>query len=176
VRSVQCLENQDCWNFVEQNEWVTRLFQEALRNSERRKSGDARRLVKKPAVFVIDYNDGLKAAAFLLTGLVEDFTVAVELEGRAAPVSTLMKLQEGKPYHHFGCLVKNIEKMLETGRPPYPVERTMLTSGILDFALESRFRGYRRLDTPELAKVRYQTPDASHFCVKGWGPDGKRLD
>ena len=176
VRSVQCLENQDCWSFIEQNGWLKRLFEEALRRSDTRKSGDPRQLVKNPAVFLIDYNDGLKAAAFLLTGLVEDFTVAVDVEGRSAPVSTLMKLQEGRPHHHFGCLVKNIEKMFETGQPPYPVERTMLTSGILDFALESRLRGYRKLDTPELAKVRYQTPDASHFCVQGWGPDGKRID
>ena len=82
----------------------------------------------------------------------------------------------GRAHHHFGCLVKNIEMMFETGRAPYPVERTMLTSGILDFALESRIQGCKKLDTVELAKVRYQTPNASHFCTKGWGPDGKRLD
>ncbi|MEO8129573.1 MAG: hypothetical protein ABI822_20910, partial [Bryobacteraceae bacterium] len=81
----------------------------------------------------------------------------------------------GPPYHHFGCLVQKIDSMFQTGKPAYPVERTMLTSGILDFALESRFQGYRKLDTPELAKVRYQTPNASHFCHEGWGPDGKRL-
>ena len=52
----------------------------------------------------------------------------------------------------------------------------MFTSGILDFALESRIQGYKKLDTFELAKVRYQTPDASHFCTKGWHPDGKRMD
>jgi hypothetical protein len=132
--------------------------------------------VKEPAVFIVDYNDGLKGAAFLMTGLVEDFTVAIDVEGRSSPVSTLMNLQNGRPHHHFGCLVKNIEKMFETGEPPYPVERTLLTSGILDFALESRIRNYRKLDTPELAQVRYQTPDASHYCVKGWGADGKRLD
>jgi hypothetical protein len=132
--------------------------------------------VKKPAVFVLDYNDGLRAAAFLMTGLVEDFTVAVEVEGRAKPVSMLMYLQERRPHHHFGCLVKNIEMMFETGKAPYPVERTMFTSGILDFALESRIQGYKQLDTSELAKVRYQTPDASHFCTKGWRPDGKRMD
>ena len=67
----------------------------------------------------------------------------------------LMYLQERRPHHHFGCLVKNIELMFETGEAPYPVERTMLTSGILDFALESRIRGYQKLDTPELAKVHY---------------------
>jgi hypothetical protein len=107
---------------------------------------------------------------------VQDFTVAIDVEGQAEPVSTLMNLQNGRPHHHFGCLVQNIEKMFETGKPPYPVERTMLTSGILDFALESRIRGYTKPETPELARVRYQTPNASSFCTKGWDGAGKRLD
>lgn len=176
VRAVQCLEKQDCWRFIDENAWVKQLFETALTHSKTRKPGDPKQLVKDPAVFVVDYNDGLKGAAFLMTGLVEDFTVALDVEGQSKPVSTLMYLQERRPHHHFGCLVKNIEIMFETGRAPYPVERTMLTSGILDFGLESRIRGYRKLDTPELAQVRYQTPNASHFCTKGWGPDGKRLD
>lgn len=176
VRAVQCLEKQACWDFIANNGWVKRLFDAALARSNTRKAGDARALVNEPAVFVVDYVDGLRAAAFLLTGLVEDFTVAMDVDGQPAPVSTLMNLQPGRPYHHFGCLVKNIEILFETGRPPYPVERTMLTSGILDYALESRIQGYRKLETPELARVRYQTPNASHFCTKGWGADGKRLD
>jgi hypothetical protein len=176
VKAVQCLEHQDCWNFIEQNGWVKRLFEQALSHSNTRKPGNPKDLVKDPAVFIVDYNDGLKGAAFLLTGLLEDFTVAVDVEGRSAPVSTLMNLQNHRPHHHFGCLVKNIEILFETGHSPYPVERTLLTSGILDFALESRFQGYRKLSTPGLAEVRYQTPNASHFCTMGWGPDGKRLD
>lgn len=176
VRSVQCLQNQACWNFIEENGWVKKLFNTALARSNTRKSGAPRDLVKEPAVFIIDYNDGLKAAAFLMTGMVEDFTVAVDVEGQSTQVSTLMNLQNSRPHHHFGCLVKNIEKMFETGKPPYPVERTLMSGGILDFALESRFQGYKKLDTPQLAQVRYQTPDASHFCTTGWGPDGKRLD
>ncbi len=176
VRTVQCLEKQDCWNFIEQNGWAKKLIEVALTRSNTKKPGNPRDLVKEPTVFVIDYNDGLKAAAFLLTGLVEDFTVAIDVEGQSTPVSTLMNLQNGRPHHHFGCLVKNIEKLFETGKAPYPVERTMLTSGILDFALESRFQGYKKLGTPQLAQVRYQTPDASHFCTKGWDSNGKRLD
>lgn len=176
VRAVQCFENQACWDFLTRNSWASRLFDEAVRHSRTRKSGSPRDLVKAPAVFVIDYVDGLQAAAFLMTGLVEDFTVAVDVDGRAEPVSLLMFLQEGRPYHHFGCLVQKIEDMFQTGQAPYPVERTLLTSGMLDFALESRFRGYAKLDTPQLAQVRYRTPDRSHFCTKGWTPEGKRLD
>lgn len=175
VRSVQCLQNQDCWNFIEQNAWVKTLFEQAISHSNTRKPGNPKDLVKEPAVFVVDYVDGLKAAAFLLTGLLEDFTVAVDVEGQAAPVSTLMNLQNGRPHHHFGCLVMKIEEMFVTGKAPYPVERTLLTSGILDFALESRIQGYKKIDTPELAKVRYRAPESSHFCDKGWDASGKRV-
>lgn len=176
VRAVQCLQNEDCWNFIEKTAWTKKLFDAALSRSNTRKSGSPRDLVKEPSVFIIDYNDGLTAAAFLMTGMLEDFTVAIDVEGESSPVSTLMNLQNGRPHHHFGCLVKNIEKMFETGKPPYPVERTLLTSGILDFALESRIQGYKKLQTPELAQVRYQATKDSHFCTTGWGPDGKRLD
>jgi hypothetical protein len=73
-----------------------------------------------------------------------------------------------KPYHHhFGCLIKNIEKMYETGKAPYPVERTLLVSGILDFMLDSVIEKNRVVETPELS-VAYQTPNASHFCTEGW--------
>lgn len=176
VRAVQCLEGQDCWNFIDHNEWVKRLFDQAISHSETRVAGNMRDLVKKPAVFIIDYNDGLKAAAFLLTGLLQDFTYAIDIEGQQKPFSTLMKLQAGKPHYHFGCLVKNMEIMFKTGKAPYPVERTMLSSGILDFALESRILGYKILDTPELSRVRYLSSPESHFFSKGWDKNGKRLD
>ncbi|MDP2415110.1 hypothetical protein [Daejeonella sp.] len=176
VRAVQCLEGQDCWNFIDQNEWVKRLFDLAISHSETRVAGSMRDLVKKPAVFIIDYNDGLKAAAFLLTGLLQDFTYAIDIEGQQKPFSTLMKLQAGKPHYHFGCLVKNMEIMFKTGKAPYPVERTMLSSGILDFALESRILGYKILETPELSRVRYLSSPESHFFSKGWDKNGKRLD
>ena len=175
VKSVQCLEKQACWNFIDQHAWAKRLFAEALTRCNTRKPGDPRQLVKEPAVFVIQYADGLQAAAFLMTGLLEDFTVAIDVDGQPKPVSTLMDLQNRRPHHHFGCLLEKIEQLFETGRAPYPVERTLLTSGMLDFALESRFRGYVRLETPELGQVRYQASSASHFCPQGWGADGKRL-
>ena len=163
VKAVQCLQHDAVWNLLDTTPWVKRLFDRAISHSETRQPGNLRELVKEPAVFLVDYRDGLQAAAFLLTGGVRDFTVAIDVEGRSEPVSTLMWLQSGKPHRHFACLVMNIEKMFETGDATYPVERTLLTSGTLDFALESRFQGYKRLETPELA-VRYWVPERSHFC------------
>jgi hypothetical protein len=63
---------------------------------------------------------------------------------------------------YFDCLVAQIEKLLETGRPPYPVARTLLTTGILDAAMESHHRRGLRIETPEL-DVLYQAPADSGF-------------
>ena len=164
VRAIQCLERNAVWKFLDDTPWARRLFDKALTHSETLKPGDMRQNVKEPAVFLVEYNDGLEAAAFLLTGAVEDFTVAIDVEGRPEPVSTLMYLQNSRPHPHFGCLVMNIEKMFETGVATYPVQRTMLTSGMLDLALESRFQGYKRLETPQL-DIDYWVGRASHFCV-----------
>ena len=176
VRAVQCLEGADCWNYIDQNEWVKRLFDQAISHSETRKAGNMMELVKKPSVFIIDYNDGLKAAAFLMNGLVRDFTYAIDIEGQQKPFSTLMKLQDRRPSYHFGNLAKNMEIMFKTGKAPYPVERTMLSSGMLDFVLESRIQGHKILETPELSKVRYLSSPQSHFGTKGWDENGKSLD
>ena len=45
--------------------------------------------------------------------------------------------------------------MFLTGKPPYPVERTLLTTGILASAIESLHQGQKRIETPDLRRVRY---------------------
>ena len=54
------------------------------------------------------------------------------------------------------------EEMFVTGKAPYPVERTLLTSGLVAAGLKSLADGGRRVETPHLA-VRYEAPAKSQF-------------
>ncbi|MEO2049105.1 MAG: hypothetical protein ABGX16_21305, partial [Pirellulales bacterium] len=86
-----------------------------------------------------------------------------KLKGPAGIVATQFLRSPGPNVHYSACLASNIEEMFATGKAPYPIERTLLVSGMLERCLESMVQGNRRLATPEL-NVRYRVGDASHHA------------
>jgi len=63
-------------------------------------------------------------------------------------------------YHEY-ALMAQAEKMFVTGKAPYPVERTLLTSGLVQAGMQSLADG-KKNETPHLA-VRYEAPKESTF-------------
>ena len=74
--------------------------------------------------------------------------VAVKPKGKPAEATNCYIPIENS--NNFSMLVHGISQMLSTGKAAYPVERTLLTTGILDAAMTSRFEKQRRLETPQL--------------------------
>src|SRR5205085_2498554 len=118
--------------------------------------------VQDPIAYRIEYQDGLRATMLLLNGLVSDFTFAARLPGTAAPLSTLFYLPPNPNVVYSAALMSKVERMFQTGKAPYPVERTLLTTGVLAAAMRSLGTGQRRLATPHLA-VRYAAPRVSGY-------------
>jgi hypothetical protein len=56
---------------------------------------------------------------------------------------------------HFSFQARAVAQMMVSGKATYPVERTLLTTGLVDALWESRLNGHQRIATPELA-VKYQ--------------------
>jgi hypothetical protein len=63
---------------------------------------------------------------------------------------------------YFDALVANIEKLFETRQSPCPVERSLLTTGVLDAVMESHSHRGSRVETPDL-NIRYTAPADSAF-------------
>jgi hypothetical protein len=173
VKAVTCLTGKDVWKAGDAGQWSWELLEAALARSETVNPGDVRRNTGSMAVgtmpatpataFLIEYRDGTRGTMLLLNGHIQDFVFAAKVKGEAKPASCLFYLPAPPGARYFDCLVANIEKLLETGRSPYPVERTLLTSGVLDAAMESHLRRGTRVETPEL-EVRYAAPADSGFC------------
>jgi len=116
--------------------------------------------------YFIEHIDGFTTAMFLLNGCVLDFTYAGLARKTGKVISCQMHLpmppRQTTLADFFNPLVHHIEQTILTGTVPYPAERTLLTSGMTLFAVESLHRGQVLLPTPELS-VRYQALPASAF-------------
>lgn len=169
VGAVQCLEGDAIWRFLDSTPWAQRLF-DAARSRTHSPAGEPRRDTKA-ALFRVWHRDGLETAIFRLPEGIRDFCVAVDVEGQDDPLSTMM-WRGGADNRSFDSLILHIDEMFETGRAVYPVERTLLVSGVLDLLLESRIRDHRRIETPEL-DVAYSVGERScHVALDGMAPWG----
>lgn len=110
------------------------------------------------AAYLIEHRDGLRSAVVMANGLAGHFSTALRIKGRAEPAGTCFRLQEGPPFGHFAYLVRAIDEMVHTGKSVYPVERTLLTTGILDHVMHSLANDGLHMETPELA-VNYSAAD-----------------
>ena len=99
----------------------------------------------------------------MLNGAVQDFNFAARIRG-AGVKSCQFLLTPTPNVTYSACLVSKIEEMFETGKAPYPAERTLMASGILESCLTSKLQGSQRLETPHLS-VRYQAPKMSQHAI-----------
>ncbi len=126
------------------------------------KSGELQKLAKNPGAYLIEYRDGLKATMLMLDGALKDFNFAARLKGSPRIWSTQFLLTPEPNVTYSACLMHKAARMFETGVAQYPVERTMLTSGILEACLTSKVQAHERLETPHLA-VSYNPPKEPQF-------------
>jgi hypothetical protein len=170
VKAVELIEGDAVWRAGQEGRWPKELLTAAISRSDSPQgltiedgrpqdlvgNGELPKLVKNPAAYFIEYRDGLRATLLMLTGAVKDFNFAARIKGRGVQ-STQFFLSPEPNVTYSACLVSKIEEMFETGRAPYPVERTLLVSGVLESCLASKIDGHRRLETPHL-DVKYRAP------------------
>ena len=161
VKSVQSVQGGGIWQAEKDGRWSKALFDALVEHSPTPYSGTKPRpkeMAKDAVFYLIEYRDGTKATIAMGTGFSHEFACAVSIRGKEKPFAVTFLPEENPPFRHFEHLLRAVEHMFHTGQPTYPVERTLLTTGILDVALHSLADKNRRMETPELA-VAYEPAD-----------------
>jgi len=173
VRQVLALRGAKMWEHAATRENTQRLLVSALTRSHNLPVKDgyptneitfdwARRVFPEGWAYFIEHRDGLRTTLFMLG--IQDFSYAGLNAKTGEIISCQMYLP--MPMHgsttadFFNPLIHHTERMIVENRSPYPVERTLLTSGMTLAGVESFFR-----DEPvetEMA-VRYTVPKESFF-------------
>jgi hypothetical protein len=175
VAAVQALRGEAVWKAMKEGGWDPRLFEACLCRSQTLAQAPTyshrhpttkqmREWVKTrpPVAYRIEYSDGLKATMLLMNGLVSDFTFAARIKGEKEPLSTLFYLPPAPNIGYSAALMSKAEETFLTGKAPYPIERTLLTTGLVAAGMQSLAKQQKRLETPHLA-VRYKAPKESLF-------------
>ena len=163
VKSVVLLEGDAVWKAGDEGRWSWKLLEAALSRCPSHNVGPIRENVLNPMAILIEYADGTKGAVLNLIEQVSDFAFAGSVKGVKEPISSCFYLPAPPGARFFDPLTWNLEQFfLSGGKAPYPVQRTLLTSTILDLALHSLKDGSKPISSPAL-KIAYRAPKNSGF-------------
>ncbi len=176
VKQIHALRGERLWNRLWQGDCQTtrKLILSALTRSHNLPVQDGfptdpvsmewlQKTMPDTTGYLVEHNDGLRTT-MLLTGI-QDFNYAGMLEDGSI-VSCQMYLP--MPTHgsttadFFNPLCRHVETTMIQRKAPYPVQRTLLTSGMVIGGVDSLFAGEQPIATPHL-KVAYTAPRESTF-------------
>ncbi len=164
VREVRYLEGRDVWKVADP---PAKLLSAALECCPSVKPGSPKdNCGQKAAALILEYCDGLRATVLMLNGHAEHFSFAARLRSsyrgpgiNGTTAACHFYLQQERPFAHFDHLVRAIDDLVRTGHAAYPVERTLLTTGILEAVMMSRHQRNRPIRTPHLTNLKYDPVD-----------------
>jgi hypothetical protein len=179
IKWLQAYKGEKFWQALNDGVWSCELMDANLSRSHTLKQArpgfndvfptvdEMKQLCENPVAYVYEHVDGLQSTMLLMSGLVEDFNFAARLKGQTEPLSTQMYLPmppaRSTLANFFSPLVNNVEQMFLTGKATYPVERTLLTSGLVIAGVDSLHQEQIKIDTPHMSNIQYQPTTESTF-------------
>jgi len=177
VQWIQAYRGDAFWEAHAEGQWSRQLVEACLcRNHQLTpaRSGfnhvfptydEMRSLVGDPWAYQYEHHDGLRCTMIALNGLAGgSWSFAARLKGEHQLLSTFMHLPMPPGLaNFFSPLVNNIEQMFLSGKPSYPIERTLLTTGLTAAGVESLYQGQVRLETPHLDIAYQPNPESTYW-------------
>lgn len=159
IARVEFLTGDALWKAADEGRWSLPLAEAAMAaEAGTRKISLRELIVAPPRAILIDYQDGLKATVLSVGYSAVRWSAACRLKGEDRLRATYFY---GGPWNNrgfFRALAHAIQAHFINKKSPYPVERTLLTTGVLDAAMHSRQAGGEPQATPHL-EVAYAPVD-----------------
>lgn len=163
ISQVEYWEGNALWKAAETGKWSPELADAAMAAELGPGQPPVAELAKKLGVekqshgISVHYRDGLRGLALGIPGGANRWNFACRLTGEPQVRATQLYTGPWNNRNLFKALSHAIQTHFRERREPYPVERTLLVTGTLDAAMDSRFAG-TPIDTPQL-EFAYQPRD-----------------
>ncbi len=170
VSRAQFLQGDALWKAAHDGLWSPELARAALSTDLPVADASAGDLIRPPSKadnsepfvrhgILVHYRDGLRAMVLCVNrGGGVKWHFGCRMVGEPRPLATSAYVGPWQNRNLFKALAHAIQAHFRERRAPYPVERTLLTTGILAAAMDSRFEGGRSIDTPHL-NIAYKARD-----------------
>lgn len=170
VSKIEFLDDEALWKAADKGVWSKDLAEAAMKR-EFEKGVDLKKPFEgerpaKPHGIRITYKDGFKAMVLKFGYSGTRWQFACRLKGSPKIHATRFYVGPWQNRNLFKALSHAIQHHFRTGKPPYPVERTLLVTGMLEAAMKSRFRRGDSLKTPHL-EFGYAAKDFKPFREMG---------
>jgi hypothetical protein len=141
VSSVEGLKGNDVWAAIDSGKISQELVDAACDKIKGKANGSMRDLVKMPLAVIVHYKDGTVGACLMLDEYVNrGWAYAAKADGATAACE-FINPPTNMVYPTFSYLNLNIERFILSGKQPYPIERNLLTSCVIDMAIRSTVEG-----------------------------------
>lgn len=172
IEEVLFLDGDALWKAADAGKWSPALADLARASDPDAKAPGALRELVSGGKFkpihgiLVTYKDGLRGTVLNAARDATHWHFACKLADDPTPRATSFNVGPWQNRNLFKALSHAIQTFFRDRQPPYPLERTLLTTCALDAAMESRVRGRLPVKTPSLA-VAYQPTDFRAFREMG---------
>lgn len=159
VTQVQLLSGDEMLRAARAGQWSVALAETAMRaelgDQFHSLEDDPTRLQHG---ILLKYADGLRGAILAVGSNANRWNFACQVRAEPATRATAFFAGPWGNRNLFRALSHAIQHMLVTGQPAYPVERTLLTTGVLEASMRSHHQGNVPIETPHL-ELAYEPID-----------------
>ena len=149
VSQVQFLDADALFKAAQHGHWSLELAEAAMQIELGRKPADLKSFHENPHGILLTYKDGFKATVLRIGGA-NRWNFACRFKGKREIHATNFYVGPWQNRNLFKALAHAIQNHFIHGKAPYPLQRTLLATGILDASMHSRYEAGKVMQTPEL--------------------------